>query len=75
MRKQVLFSNEKKYNEQYNFSLSLIKKRKTFFTNVNAFINVNTKSITGNKTFGKTVKSTFTEKIKPESKTLASFSF
>ena len=64
-KKQVLFENDKKYNKQYNFSPSLIRKQKPFFSNVN------TQNITDNKTFCKTVKPTCTEKVKPESKILA----
>ena len=53
----------KAYNKQLNLFISLIRsERKNFFSNIN------TSDITDNKTFWKTVKPFFTDKIKIKSK-------
>ena len=51
------------YNKQRNLCVSLIRKEKKSF-----FSNLNTKDINENKTFWKTVKPLFTEKVKINSK-------
>ena len=51
------------YNKQRNLCVSLIKGDKKNF-----FSNINTSHITDNKTFWKTVKLFFTDKIKTKSK-------
>ena len=53
----------KAYNKQRNLCLSLIRSEKKNF-----FSNINTSDITDNKTFWKTVKPFFTDKIKIKSK-------
>ena len=53
----------KTYNKQRNLCLSLIRSEKKNF-----FSNINTSDITDNKTFWKTVKPFFTDKIKIKSK-------
>ena len=50
------------YNKQRNLCVSLIRKKKSFFSNLN------TKDINDNKIFWKTVKPLFTEKVKINSK-------
>ena len=55
--------DRKAYNKQHNLCVSLIRsEKKNFFTNIN------TSDITDNKTFWKTVKPFFTDKIKTKSK-------
>ena len=59
--------DRKAYNRQRNLCVSLIRnKKKNFFSNINS--NINTSGITDNKTFWKTVKPLFTDKIKTKSK-------
>ena len=53
----------KTYNKQRNLCLSLIRSEKKNF-----FSNINTSDITDDKTFWKTVKPFFTDKIKIKSK-------
>ena len=55
--------DRKAYNKQRNFCVSLIRSEKKNF-----FSNINTSDITDNKTFWKTVKPFFTDKIKTKSK-------
>ena len=55
--------DRKAYNKQRNLCASLIRSEKKNF-----FSNVNTSDITDNKTFWKTVKPFFTDKIKTKSK-------
>ena len=55
--------DRKAYNKQRNLSVSLIRSEKKNF-----FSNINTSDITDNKTFWKTVKPFFTDKIKTNSK-------
>ena len=55
--------DRKAYNKQRNLCVNLIRgKKKNFFSNIN------TNDIIDNKTFWKTVKSFFTDKIKTKSK-------
>ena len=54
--------DRKAYNEQRNLWVILIMSEKNFFSNIN------TSDITDNKTFWKTVKPYFTDKIKTKSK-------
>ena len=55
--------DRKAYNKQRNLCVSLVRSDKKYF-----FSNINTSDITDNKTFGKTVKPFFTDKIKTISK-------
>ena len=55
--------DRKAYNKQRNLCVSLIRSEKKNF-----FSNINTCDITDNKTFWKTVKPFFTDKIKTKSK-------
>ena len=55
--------DRKAYNKQRNLCVSLIRSEKKNF-----FSNINTCGITDNKTFWKTVKPFFTDKIKTKSK-------
>ena len=55
--------DRKAYNKQRNLHASLIKSEKKNF-----FSNINKSDITDNKTFWRTVKPFFTEKIKTKSK-------
>ena len=55
--------DRKAYNKQRNLCVSLIRSEKKNF-----FSNINTSDITDNKTFWKTVKPFFTDKIKTKSK-------
>ena len=55
--------DRKTYNQQSNLCVSLIRSEKKYF-----FSNINTCDITDNKTFWKTVKPFFTDKIKTKSK-------
>ena len=55
--------DRKAYNKQCNLCASLIRSEKKNF-----FSNINTSDIIGNKTFWKTVKPFFTDKIKTKSK-------
>ena len=55
--------DRKAYNKQCNLCVSLIRSEKKNF-----FSNINTSDITDNKTFWKTVKPFFTDKIKTKSK-------
>ena len=55
--------DRKAYNKQRNLCVSLIRSEKKNF-----FSNINTSDITDNKTFWKTVKQFFTDKIKTKSK-------
>ena len=55
--------DRKAYNKQRNLCVSLIRREKKNF-----FSNINTNDITDNKTFWKTVKPFFTDKIKAKSK-------
>ena len=55
--------DRKAYNKQHNLCVSLIRSEKKNF-----FSNINTSDITDNKTFWKTVKQFFTDKIKTKSK-------
>ena len=55
--------NTKAYNKQRNLCVSLIRNEKENF-----FSNINASDITDNKTFLKTVKPFFTDKIKTKSK-------
>ena len=57
-------TDRKAYNTQRNLCVSLIRSEKKNF-----FCNINTCDITDNKTFWKTVKPFFTDKIKTKSKT------
>ena len=55
--------DRKAYNKQRNLCVSLIwREKKNFFNNIS------TRDITGNKTFWKTVKPLFTDKIKTKSR-------
>ena len=55
--------DRKAYNKQRNLCVSLIwREKKNFFNNISA------RDITGNKTFWKTVKPLFTDKIKTKSR-------
>ena len=56
-------TDRKAYNKQRNLCVSLIRSEKKDF-----FSNINTCDITDNKTFRKTVKPFFTDKIKTKSK-------
>ena len=59
--------DRKAYNRQRNLCVSLIRsEKKNFLSNINS--NINTSGITDNKTFWKTVKPFFTDKIKTKSK-------
>ena len=53
--------DRKGYNKQRNLCVSLIRSEKNFFSNFNTIY------ITDNKTFWKTVKPFFTDKVKTES--------
>ena len=53
----------KAYNKKYNLFVSLIRQEKKNFFN-----NISTRDITDNKTFWKTVKPLFTDKIQTKSK-------
>ena len=55
--------DRKAYNKQRNLCVSLIRSEKKNF-----FSNINTSDITDNKTFWKTVKPFFTDKIKTKPK-------
>ena len=55
--------DRKAYNKQRNLCVSLIRSEKNNF-----FSNINTSDITDNKTFWKTVKPFFTDKIRTKSK-------
>ena len=55
--------DRKAYNKQRNLCVSLIRSEKKNF-----FSNIDTSDITNNKTFWKTVKPFFTDKIKTKSK-------
>ena len=55
--------DQKAYNKQRNLRVSLIRIEKKNF-----FCKINTSDIPGNKTFWKTVKPFFTDKVKPKSK-------
>ena len=55
--------DRKTYNKKRNLCVSLIRSEKK-----NLFSNINTSDITDNKTFWKTVKPFFTDKIKTKSK-------
>ena len=55
--------DRKAYNKQRNLSVSLIRREKKNFFN-----NISTRDITYNKTFWKTVKPLFTDKIQTKSK-------
>ena len=55
--------DRKAYNKQRNLCVSLIRREKK-----NLFSNINTSDITDNKTFWKTVKPLFTDKIKTKPK-------
>ena len=55
--------DRKTYNKQRNLCVSLIRSEKKNF-----FSNINTSDITNSKTFWKTVKPFFTDKIKTKSK-------
>ena len=55
--------DRKAYNKQRNLCVSLIRREKKNF-----FSNINTSDITDNKTFWKTVKPFFTDKIKTKPK-------
>ena len=55
--------DRKAYNKQRNLCVSLIRSEKKNFFN-----NINTSDITDNKTFWKTAKPFFTDKIKTKSK-------
>ena len=55
--------DRKAYNKQRNLCVSLIRREKKNFFN-----NISTRDITDNKTFWKTVKPLFTEKIQTKSK-------
>ena len=55
--------DRKAYNKQYNLCVSLIRSEKKNF-----FSYINTSDITDSKTFWKTVKTFFTDKIKTKSK-------
>ena len=55
--------DRKAFNKQHNLRVSLIRSEKKNF-----FSNINTSGITDNKTFWKTVKPFFTNKIKTKSK-------
>ena len=55
--------DRKAYNKQRNLCVSLIRREKKNFFN-----NINTRDITNNKTFWKTVKPLFTDKIQTKSK-------
>ena len=55
--------DRKAYNKQHNLCVSLIRQEKKNF-----FKNINTHDITNNKTFWKTVKPLFTDKIQTKSK-------
>ena len=55
--------DRKAYNKQRNLCVSLIRSEKNNF-----FSNINTSDITDNKTFWKTVKPFFTDKIKTKAK-------
>ena len=50
--------DRKAYNKQHNLCVSLIRREKKNFFN-----NISTRDITDNKTFWKTVKPLFTDKI------------
>ena len=55
--------DRKAYNKQHNLCVSLIRREmKNFFNNIS------TRDITDNKTFWKTVKPSFTDKIQTKSK-------
>ena len=56
-------TDREKYNKQRNYCVSLIRKEKN-----NYFSNINTRDITDNKRFWKTVKPLFTDKIPTKSK-------
>ena len=56
-------NDRKAYNKQRNLCVSLIRREKKNFFN-----NINTRDITNNKTFWKTVKPLFTDKIQTKSK-------
>ena len=55
--------DRKAYNKQRNLCVILIRREKKNFFN-----NINTRDITDNKTFSKTVKPLFTDKIQAKSK-------
>ena len=55
--------DRKAYNKQRNLCVSLIRREKKNFFN-----NISTRDITDNKTFWKTVKPLFTDKIQTKSK-------
>ena len=55
--------DRKAYNKQRNLCVSLIRRKKKNFFN-----NINTRDITNNKTFWKTVKPLSTDKIQTKSK-------
>ena len=55
--------DQKAYNKQRNLRVSLIRIEKKNF-----FCKINTSDIPGNKTFWRTVKPFFTDKVKPKSK-------
>ena len=54
--------DKKAYNKQRNFCVSLIRREEKNFFN-----NISTRDITDNKTFWKTVKPLFTDKIQTKS--------
>ena len=56
-------TDRKAYNKEHNLCVNLIKSEKKNF-----FSNINTSDITDDKTFWKTVKPFFTDKIKTKSK-------
>ena len=55
--------DRKAYKTKYNLFVSLIRQEKKSFFN-----NISTRDITDNKTFWKTVKPLFTDKIQTKSK-------
>ena len=55
--------DRKAYNKQRNLCVSLIRREKKNFFN-----NISTRDITDNKTFWKTVKPLFTDKVQTKSK-------
>ena len=67
LRKKILNSksdlDRRTYNKQRNICDSLIRQEKKSF-----FTNLKTKDVNDNKTFWKTVKSLFTEKVQIKSK-------
>ena len=67
LRKKILNAktdiDRKAYNKQRNLCVSLIRREKKNFFN-----NISTRDITDNKTFWKTVKPLFTDKMQAKSK-------